>query len=80
MKSPEAAETTGKPGGGEGVNGNFHLIHVVVGAWLVLAPLLGIFATFQGLVWNSVIIGAVIGLYNAWYLFGRQQQAVKDSR
>ncbi|HSW09925.1 MAG TPA: SPW repeat protein [Bacillota bacterium] len=62
------------------MNGNFHLIHVVLGAWLVLAPLLGIFATFQGLVWNSVIIGAVVGLYNAWYLFGRQQQPVKGNQ
>ncbi len=57
----------------------FHLIHIIVGAWLILAPLVGIFATYQGLVWNSVIVGAVVGLYNAWYLFARQNVEVKRS-
>ncbi len=42
-----------------------------MGAWLVAAPLLGIFTTQSSLLMNNIIVGAVVALYNAWFLFMR---------
>lgn len=50
----------------------FHAIHILVGIWLVLSPFTGILATSQAVFWNNVIIGAVVALYNIYYLFLRQ--------
>ncbi len=49
----------------------FHTIHVLAGAWLILAPYLNILDT-RNLMMNSAIVGAVVLLYNVWYLFARQ--------
>ncbi len=50
----------------------FHAIHIIVGAWLVLSPFTGLLDTAQSVFWNNVIIGAVVALYNIYYLFLRQ--------
>lgn len=47
----------------------FHIIHIIVGAWLVFAPFLGIFATEESLLMNNIVVGSVVALYNAWFLF-----------
>jgi hypothetical protein len=51
-----------------------------VGAWLVAAPLLGIFATTESLLMNNIIVGAVVALYNAWFLFVRGNTEVRERR
>lgn len=56
----------------------FHIIHIIVGAWLIISPNLGVFDTMtRGLFWNNVIVGAVVALYNAYYLFARGNVDVK---
>ena len=50
----------------------FHAIHILVGAWLVLAPFTGLLDTATAVFWNNVIIGAVVALYNIYFLFLRQ--------
>lgn len=46
----------------------FHLIHIVVGVWLALVNFTGILppATLAG---NNVVLGVVVALYNAYFLF-----------
>lgn len=59
----------------------FHIIHILVGAWLIVSPYLGVFDNMQnGMLWNNVIIGAVVALYNAWYLFARNNVDVRQDR
>jgi hypothetical protein len=56
----------------------FHVIHIIVGIWLVTAPLLGIFTTRSALLTNNIVIGAVVALYNAWFLFVRGNTEVRN--
>lgn len=56
----------------------FHVIHIIVGIWLVAAPLLGIFTTRSALITNDIIVGAVVALYNAWFLFVRGNTDVRN--
>jgi hypothetical protein len=56
----------------------FHIIHIVVGLWLVAAPLLGIFTTRSALLTNNIVVGAVVALYNAWFLFVKGNTEVKS--
>jgi len=42
----------------------------------VAAPLLGIFTTQSALNTNNIIVGAAIALYNAWFLFIRNNTEV----
>ncbi len=55
----------------------FHVIHIIVGIWLVAAPLLGIFTTRSSLITNNIVVGAVVALYNAWFLFMRNNADLK---
>ena len=50
----------------------FHVIHILVGAWLALAPYLGFLETESALVMNNLIVGAVVALQSL--LLGRQGQ------
>ncbi|MEW6031278.1 MAG: SPW repeat protein [Bacillota bacterium] len=50
----------------------------MVGAWLVAAPLLGIFQTTESILMNNIIVGAVVALYNAWFLFVRSNTDVRN--
>jgi len=55
----------------------FHVIHIIVGIWLVAAPLLGILTTRSAILTNNIVVGAVVALYNAWFLFVRSNTDVK---
>lgn len=54
-----------------------HIIHIVIGAWLALAPYLGLLETASALAHNSLIVGVVITLYNLYYLTVRNNTDVK---
>ncbi len=55
----------------------FHVIHILVGAWLALAPYLGFLDTETALVYNNLIVGAVVALYNLYYLAVKSNVDVK---
>jgi hypothetical protein len=55
----------------------FHVIHILVGAWLALAPYLGFLETESALVMNNLIVGAVVALYNLYYLAAKGNVDVK---
>lgn len=55
----------------------FHVIHIIAGIWLVAAPLIGIFTTRSAMVTNDVVVGAIVALYNAWFLFTRNTSETK---
>lgn len=55
----------------------FHIIHVIVGIWLAIAPTLDFFASPMNLFWNNVIVGAVVAAYNIYFLAVRQNVDVK---
>ena len=57
----------------------FHVIHIIAGAWLILAPYLNIL-DFQSMATNSAVIGGVVLLYNLWYLFARDNVDVREER
>ncbi|PKM82509.1 MAG: hypothetical protein CVU88_03230 [Firmicutes bacterium HGW-Firmicutes-13] len=46
----------------------FHIIHIVVGAWLAVVNFTNILtpATLAG---NNIVLGIVVALYNAYFLF-----------
>ncbi|HCJ11334.1 MAG TPA: hypothetical protein DHW14_09275 [Clostridiales bacterium] len=58
----------------------FHVVHIIVGIWLVAAPLLGVFTTEQALLTNNIVVGAVVALYNAWFLFIRNTADMRERR
>ncbi len=49
-----------------------------MGLWLIGAPLLGILTTRSAIVTNNIVVGAVVALYNAWYLFVRGNTEVTN--
>ncbi len=55
----------------------FHVIHIIVGAWLILSPYLNILDA-RSMTVNSAVIGAVVLLYNLWYLFARSNVDVRQ--
>lgn len=55
----------------------FHVIHILVGAWLALAPYTGLLETESALIYNNIIVGAVIALYNLYYLSAKNNVDVK---
>ncbi|MFO8059330.1 MAG: SPW repeat protein [Bacillota bacterium] len=57
----------------------FHVIHIIAGAWLIISPYLNIFDT-RNLMVNSAVIGAVVLLYNLWFLFARTNVDVRPER
>jgi len=46
----------------------------------VAAPLLGVFTTEQALLTNNIVVGAVVALYNAWFLFIRNTADMRERR
>lgn len=46
----------------------FHIIHIVIGAWLAIVNFTDILAP-STLLGNNVILGIVVALYNAYFLF-----------
>lgn len=57
----------------------FHVIHIIVGAWLILSPYLNILDA-RSMTVNSAVIGAVVLLYNLWYLFARSNVDVRQEQ
>ena len=45
----------------------FLIVHVVVGLWLAVANYFGILRPIS-LMWNNVIFGIIIALYNIYFL------------
>ncbi|MEW6309001.1 MAG: hypothetical protein AB1492_08145 [Bacillota bacterium] len=59
----------------------FHIIHVIVGLWLIAVPLLRIFElNTAAAAWNNIIVGGVVAAYNAWFLFLKDNTDVKTKR
>lgn len=46
--------------------------NLVVGAWLLVSPWLLSFSTSAALMWNAVIIGALVVLFAGWALYEEQ--------
>ena len=57
----------------------FHVIHIIAGAWLILSPYLNILDA-RSMTVNSAVIGAVVLLYNLWYLFARNNVDVRQEQ
>lgn len=49
----------------------FHTIHIIVGIWLAFANFANIMAP-ASLATNNIVLGIVVALYNAYYLFARR--------
>lgn len=59
----------------------FHIIHVIVGLWLIAVPVLRIFEmNTAAAAWNNIIVGAIVAAYNAWFLFIRGNTEVKTKQ
>ncbi|RJX26485.1 MAG: hypothetical protein C4554_05685 [Dethiobacter sp.] len=56
----------------------FFIIHLILGIWLALVNFTPIMAP-TSLALNNVIIGVIIAVYNAYYLFARRNVEVKES-
>ncbi len=50
----------------------FHTIHLVVGIWLVIANFVVLMPP-TSLALNNIIIGVIVAIYNAYFLFARRQ-------
>jgi len=55
----------------------FHLIHIVVGAWLAIVNFTNIL-TPTTLLGNNVVLGIVVALYNAYFLFVKSNVDAKQ--
>lgn len=56
----------------------FYIIHLILGIWLALVNFTPIMAP-SNLAINNVIVGVIIALYNAYYLFARRDVEAKQS-
>jgi len=56
----------------------FHIIHLIVGIWLAIVNYTPIMAP-TSLAWNNIILGVIVAIYNAFYLFGRKNVDVEQS-
>jgi len=45
----------------------FHVIHIIVGAWLAIVNSFPVFSP-AGLATNNIILGVVVALYNLYFL------------
>ncbi|NLZ39362.1 MAG: hypothetical protein GX893_07135 [Firmicutes bacterium] len=55
----------------------FHWIHILVGAWLALVNYMSLLSSEQ-LMLNNVIIGIIVAIYNAYFLFVKNNTDVKN--
>ncbi len=55
----------------------FHAIHIIVGLWLALVNFTDVLP-IATLVWNNVILGLVVAIYNAYYLFAQKNVDVQS--
>jgi len=49
----------------------FHIIHIIVGAWLAIVNFFNIFSP-STLSLNNIILGLAVALYNVYFLFARE--------
>lgn len=56
----------------------FHIIHIIIGIWLAIVNFTPIMIP-TSLAWNNIIIGIIVVVYNAFYLFGRKNIDVNQS-
>lgn len=56
----------------------FHIIHLIVGIWLAFVNMTPVMAP-TSLAWNNTILGVIIAVYNAYYLFARKNVDVRQS-
>lgn len=55
----------------------FHIIHLLVGIWLAFANFSNIMPP-ASLATNNIILGVVVALYNAYYLFAQRSVDVEQ--
>lgn len=55
----------------------FHWIHIIVGVWLAFVNFMPILPSGL-LMLNNAIIGVVVALYNAYFLFAKNNTDVKQ--
>ncbi|HZK25823.1 MAG TPA: hypothetical protein VFC74_10630 [Oscillospiraceae bacterium] len=55
----------------------FHWIHIIVGVWLAFVNFMPILPS-ELLMLNNAIIGIVVTLYNAYFLFAKNNTDVKQ--
>ncbi len=55
----------------------FHTIHLIVGIWLAIVNFTAVMAP-NALAWNNVILGVIVAIYNAYYLFARKNVDVQS--
>ena len=56
----------------------FQIIHLILGIWLAIVNFSPVMSSTT-LVWNNVIIGVIVAVYNAYYLFARKDVDVHQS-
>ena len=50
----------------------FPRFECAIGLWLIVAPWILGYASAQAALWNSVILGAAVGLIGLWGVFGEK--------
>ena len=55
-----------------------HRIEVVLGIWILTSPWILGYASSEAALWNSVIIGATVGLVGLWGMFGSVEEPRKQ--
>ncbi len=56
----------------------FFTIHLILGIWLAIVNFTPVMDV-SSLAINNVIVGAIIAIYNAYYLFARRGVEAKES-
>lgn len=55
----------------------FHIIHIVIGAWLALANVTNILMP-STLAWNNLVMGLIVAGYNLYYLFAHRNVDIQS--
>lgn len=55
----------------------FHWIHIIVGAWLALVNFMPIIPEDFMMI-NNVAVGIIVAIYNAYFLFAKNNTDVKE--
>jgi len=56
----------------------FFIIHLILGIWLALVNFTPVMAP-SSLAINNVVVGVIIAIYNAYFLFARRNVEAKQS-
>lgn len=57
----------------------FHVIHIILGAWLAIVNYSGMLSS-TALFWNNIILGIVIAAYNVYFLFLKENLDVANPK